>query len=158
MTDKTLVLAVFSDEFQASSAAALLKDSALAAGDAIGVLALDEAGQVKGQNVGKRSLGKGAGIGLVLALVTPVGLAVGLLGGGILGALHHKGLGLDTADRERISQDLKDGKAAVGVLTDVAGADAVMSFLVEQGGVAQAHSVTDEALEEARAAAAADGS
>ena len=34
---------------------------------------------------------------------------------GALGALHHKGLGLHTADRDRIAAELGGGKAAVGV-------------------------------------------
>jgi len=38
-------------------------------------------------------------------------------GGGLLGALDHKDLGLDGADRERIGREL--GKAAVGVLAPV---------------------------------------
>jgi hypothetical protein len=46
----------------------------------------------------KRSAGKDAGIGAVAALVTPVGLVAGLVGGGLLGSLHHKNLGLDNAD------------------------------------------------------------
>ena len=87
--------------------------------DAIGVLVLNDKGEVKAGKVGKRSVGKGAGIGQVLALFTPVGLGVGLLGGGLLGALHHKGLGLDEADRERIGAELAGGKAAVGVLAPV---------------------------------------
>jgi hypothetical protein len=72
--------------------------------DAIGVLVLNEKGEIKVEKVGKRSMGKGAGIGLILALFTPIGLAVRLIGGGLLGALHHKGLGLDEADRERIGR------------------------------------------------------
>ncbi len=69
-------------------AAASLKDSGVAKGDAIGVLVLDEKGKIKTDKVGKRSMGKGAGIGAALALVTPVGLGAALVGGG-LGALHH---------------------------------------------------------------------
>ena len=81
----------------------------------IGVLVLNDKGEVKTEKVGKRSTGKGAGIGLALGLLTPVGLAVGIIGGGALGALHHKGLGLDKADRERIGAELGDGKAAISV-------------------------------------------
>jgi uncharacterized membrane protein len=102
--------------------------------DAIGVLVLDEKGAVKVEKVGKRSVGKGVGIGLVLALFTPIGLAVGVTGGGLLGALHHKGLGLDEADRERIGSELAGGKAAVGVLAPVSEADFVASKLTELGG------------------------
>src|SRR5205814_9697 len=82
----------------------------VAHGDAIGILVLNEKGEVRADKLGKRSVGKGAGIGLVLALFTPVGLGVGLIGGGLLGALHHKGLGLERADRDRIGRELAGGK------------------------------------------------
>ncbi len=153
MSNKTVVLAIFKDEVSADAAAASLKDSGVAHGDAIGVLVLDETGEVKADKVGKRSVGKGAGIGLVLGLLTPVGLGVGLIGGGLLGALHHKGLGLDKADRERIGAELEGGKAAVGVLSPVTEASFVADKLTELGGAAEAHAVPDEALEEAHAVA-----
>jgi hypothetical protein len=120
MSNKTVVLAIFKDEESADAAAAALKDSGVAKGDAMGVLVLDEKGELKADKVGKRSWGKGAGIGAVVALCTPVGLAAGLIGGGLLGSLHHKNLGLDEADRERIGRELAGGKAAVGVLAPVA--------------------------------------
>ena len=158
MANKTVVLAIFADEATADAAAETVKDSGLARGDAIGVLVLDEKGEVKTEKVGKRSTGKGVGIGVALALLTPVGLGVGLLGGGALGALHHKGLGLDKEDRERIGTELSDGKAAVGVLAPADEATAVHAKLADLGGAAESHTVTDEALEEANAAASSDNS
>jgi len=156
MANRTVVLAIFSDEASADAAADALKKSGVADHDAIGVLALDENGKVKTQKVGKRSVGLGIGIGLVLALLTPIGLVVGLVGGGLLGALHHKGLGIDPADRERIGSELQGGKAAVGVLAPVSEANFVADKLTELGGVAETHEVSDENLEEAHAAATAD--
>ncbi|HXZ76376.1 MAG TPA: hypothetical protein VEH31_36660 [Streptosporangiaceae bacterium] len=135
-------------------AAASLKDTGLAKGDAIGVLVLDDKGELKADKVGKRSWGKGAGIGAVVALVTPVGLAAGLIGGALLGGLHHKNLGLDEADRERIRSELTGGKAAVGVLAPVSEATVVAGKLTELGGTAETHPVSDEAVEEAQTAAA----
>jgi len=152
MANQIVVLGIFNDEASADAAATTLKDSGLARGDAIGVLVLNENGEVKAEKVGKRSMGKGAGIGLALALLTPVGLGVGVIGGGLLGALHHKGLGLDEADRDRIGTELTGGKAAVGVLAPVAEAEAVTAKLTELGGTTESHKVTDEALEEAHAA------
>src|SRR6516225_9560084 len=114
MSNHTVILAIFKDEVSADAAAASLKESGVAKGDAIGVLVLNEKGELKADKVGKRSWGKGAGIGAVVALVTPVGLAAGLIGGGLLGALHHKNLGLSDADRERLRGELEGGKAAVG--------------------------------------------
>ena len=110
MANHTVVIAFFNEETSADAAATSLKDSGAAKGDDVGVLVLDEDGNLKAEKVGKRSWGKGAGIGAVVALVTPVGLAAGLIGGGLLGALHHKKLGLDEADRERISSELQRGQ------------------------------------------------
>ena len=155
MGNKIVVLAVFANEAAADSAAQTLKDSGLASHDAIGVLVLNEKGEVKTEKVGKRSTGKGAGIGLALALFTPVGLGVGLVGGGLVGALHHKGLGLDKGARERLGSALTDGKAAVGVLAPVSEADAVSTKLTDLGGTSESHTVSDDDLEEAHQAATA---
>lgn len=152
MSNKTVVLAIFKDEAAADVAAGALKDSGVAKGDAMGVLVLDEKGQLKADKVGKRSWGKGAGIGAVVALCTPVGLAAGLVGGGLLGALHHKNLGLDEADRDRIGAELAGGKAAVGVLAPVSEVNFVAGKLNDLGGTAETHPVSDEALQEATAA------
>jgi uncharacterized membrane protein len=156
MANKTVVLAIFSDEASADAASDALKKSGVVHHDAIGVLALNEKGEVKTHKMGKRSVGLGIGIGLVLALFSPIGLVVGLVGGGLLGALHHKGLGIDSADRERIGRELQGGKAAVGVLAPVSEAKFVADKLTELGGVAETHDVSDEALDEAHAAATAD--
>lgn len=153
MANKTVVLAIFNDEVSADAAAARLKDSGVAHGDAIGVLVLGDNGELKADKVGKRSWGKGAGIGAVVALATPVGLAAGLLGGGLLGALHHKNLGLDEADRERIGRQLAGGKAAVGVLAPVSEATFVADKLTALGGTTETHAVSDEAVEEAHTVA-----
>ena len=158
MSNKTVVLAIFKDEVSADAAAASLKDSGVAHGDAIGVLVLNEKGELKADKIGKRSWGKGAGIGAIVALCTPVGLAAGLIGGGLLGALHHKNLGLDEADRERIGSELEGGKAAVGVLAPVSEATFVAGKLADLGGTAETHPVSDEAVEEAQAAATTDES
>jgi uncharacterized membrane protein len=155
VSNHTVVVSIFDDEASADVAATRLKDSGFATGDAIGVLVLDENGELKADKVGKRSWGKGAGIGAVVALVTPVGLAAGLIGGGLLGALHHKNLGLKDADRERLSNELEGGKAAVGVLAPVSEATLVADNLTKLGGTSEQHDVSDEAVEEAQKAATA---
>ena len=122
-----VVLAFFKDEPAADAAVESLKawdkiDDEVKL-SAIGVLALDEQGKVKTQKLGSRSITKGAGIGLLLALITPLGLGVVIAGAGF-GALHHKGLGLKGEDRDRIAAELAGGKAAVGVLVkDARGGD-----------------------------------
>ena len=156
MADQTVVIAFFNEEASADAAAASLKDSGVTTADALGVLVLDEDGKLKADKVGKRSWGKGAAIGAVVALVTPVGLAAGLLTGGLAGALHHKNLGLDEAARERISSELERGGAAVVVLAPVSEATVVADKLSELGGVSETHHVSNQAVEDAQAAAQAE--
>ena len=153
MSNNMVVLAIFTDEASADMAAASLKESGITKKDAVVVLALNDKGELKADKVGKRSMGKGVGIGAAAALVTPVGLAAGLIGGGLAGALHHKNLGLSKADRERIGGELQGGKAAVGVLAPVEEAAIVRDKLTELGGSAESHPVSDEALHEAQTAA-----
>ena len=113
MGDKQVVVAIFPDEAQADSAAKSLKDWDKLDDDvklnAIGVLAIDENGKIKSHKIGKRSWGKGAGIGLVLAAISPPTLLAGALAGGVLGSLHHKGLGVDSAERDQIADALTNG-------------------------------------------------
>lgn len=85
MADRQLVLAVFPDELAADNAAVALKDSGIAEGDAIGILALDSDGKLKQDKVGARSTGKGAAIGGVLFLLGPAVLGVGVIGARRLG-------------------------------------------------------------------------
>ena len=92
-----------------------------ASGDAIGLLVLDAAGNVKVYKVGARSWGAGAGIGACLLVLGPAALGVGVVGGTLAGGLHHKGLKLSDEDKARISADLGAGKAAVGVLARIGG-------------------------------------
>jgi hypothetical protein len=159
MADKQLVLAIFNDEAAADAAAVSLKEWDKADEDiklnAVGVLVLDDKGKVKTHKLGRRSVGKGAGIGLLLALITPVGWVAGVLGGGVLGALHHKGLGLKAEDRDRIAAELSDGKAAVGVLAAEVAATEISAKLAELGGTPEIHAVSEETAAEADAVAPA---
>jgi uncharacterized membrane protein len=152
MSDKQLVLAIFKDEAAADAAAESLKQWDKADDDfklnAIGVLVLDDKGKIKNQKLGRRSTAKDAGIGLVLAIIAPVTLLAGAIGGGVLGALHRKGLGIKDEDRERIAAELTDGKAAVGVLAADVDAAAVSAKLTELGGSAEVLTVSEEAVAE----------
>lgn len=149
MSNKTMVLAIFHDQVSAETAAGRLKGLGVAKRDAMGVLVLNEKGELRDQKVGKRSTGKGAGVGAIAALCTPIGLVAGLIGGGLLGSLHHKGLGLDQADRDRIGGRLQGGKAAVGVLAPVAEATFVADTLADLGGNPEILPVAHEAVQEA---------
>ena len=154
MADRQLVLAVFPDELAADNAAVALKDSGIAEGDAIGILVLDSEGKLKQDKVGARSTGTGAAVGGVLLLLGPAALGVGVAGGAAAGALHHKSLGLTDADKARLTVELTEGKAAVGVLAHLDTASAISDRLTQLGGTPQSHGLTDEALQ----AAAADNS
>ena len=154
MSNDTVVLAIFDTEQSADVAAEELKETGAAEGDAMAILALDDQGELKTDKVGKRSAGKGAGIGAIAALCTPVGLVAGLVGGGLLGSLHHKNVGLDKADRARLGSELQGGKAAVGVLVPLTNATYMADKLASMGGIPETHQVSAEAVEEATTAAA----
>ena len=159
MARRTVVLAFFRDEADADDAVEQMKawdkwddDVKL---NAIGVLALDDKGKLKTHKLGKRSVGKGAGIGLVLAVIAPPTLLAGVVGGGLLGAFHRKNLGMKGADRDRIAAQLQDGRAAVGVLVAEDQADAVSTRLSQLGGTPETHEVTEEVVAEVEEAAPA---
>jgi hypothetical protein len=154
MSDRQLVLSFFPGELAADNAAVALKDSGIAHGDAIGILALDSSGKLKQDKVGARSTGKGAAIGGALFLLGPAVLGVGVIGGTAAGALHHKNLGLTDADKARLTLDLNEGKAAVGVLAHYDTAPAISEQLTRLGGSSESHELSDEALEAAAAAPA----
>lgn len=66
---------------------------------------------------------------------------------------HRCAIGARSGDRDRISAELSDGKAGVGVLARNEEADGIESMLTEPGGVSETHLVDDEALEAVTAAA-----
>jgi len=149
VAEKRLIISIFDAEADAHAAAAAVKDTGAAVGDAIGVLVLDKHGELKTHKLGVTSAGKGAAAGAVLGLLGPIGLGIGVGGGALLGKLHHKNLGLDDADRERLGDALRGGKAAVGVLAAPDELVAVESILVGLGGAAKAHELDEAVLREA---------
>src|SRR4051812_50112887 len=112
MANRQLVLAVFPDELAADSAAAALKDSGIADGDAIGILVLDANGKLKQDKVGAHSTGKGAAIGGVIGVFTAAFLGPAVLGGMAGGALHHKKPGPHDADKAHPTAEPSAGQAA----------------------------------------------
>ena len=162
MSDQQLVLAIFADEAAADGAVVSLEnwDAALESHRlaAIGVLVVDEAGKIKEHKLGARSSGKGAAIGMLLAVVAPPTLLAGMVGGAVRGHFHHKGLGLTSEDRERIGGELQGGKAAVGVLVISDDVAAVSAWLTELGGAVEVHEASVEAVEAAASATPASPS
>jgi hypothetical protein len=162
MGKKQLVLSFFESEAAADAAVASLKAWDKASEEiklgAIGVMALDEKGKLKTHKLGARSMAQGAGIGLILALIMPITLLTGIVGGAIVGALHHKGLSMKKEDRERIAGELEGGKAAVGVLAKPEEAAAVAVKLAELGGTSETHELSEADVAEADQAAVAEAS
>jgi uncharacterized membrane protein len=148
---KQIVLAVFDNEAAADRAVGQLKfENDGAKKDAIGVMAMDGKGSVKTENLGAGQTGKGAGIGAVLGLLGgEVGIAIGAAGGAIIGNLNKKGLELTEKDRERISAEVQQGHAVVGVMTPPANAAAITADLVAAGGRVESHQASGDALEAA---------
>jgi hypothetical protein len=153
---RQLVLAIFADEASADAAAEELnrwagREAAAKMIDthqiqAMGVLVLDENGKLKTEKLGPHSIGAGVSIGVVLAMITPIGMAIGIIGGGILGALHHKSLIISKGDRERIGHELEGGKAAVAVVTEKTSAPGIAAELASLGGAPESHDLDDAAV------------
>jgi hypothetical protein len=162
MSKKQLVLGYFGSEAAADEAVESLKQWDKASKDvklgAIGVLVKDEKGKVKTHKVGKRNTGLGALLGVIAAVLSGgITLLGGVVGGGIIGALFHKGLGISKEEMAKIDGYLNDGKAAVGLLARPDEAEAVTAKMTELSGVAaESFEVADEVVEEAVAAAEAE--
>ena len=154
---KQVILGIFADEAAADAAVEALKtwddDNIDIKLDSIGVLVVDDKGQIKEHKLGRRSGAAGAGIGLVLAVIAPPTLLAGIVGGGVIGHFHHKGLGLNQEDRDRIIGELAGGKAAVGILAPVMDAPPISAKLASLGATPEVHDVSDEALEAVGSAA-----
>lgn len=155
-----LVLAFFTNENEAEYAVGELKGWDKASDEvklgAIGVLVKDEKGKIKTHKLGARK-GKTGAILFGLAGLLSGGMTVlgGAIFGGVLGSLFHKGLGMSKEDLARIDGDLNGGKAAVAVLASAGEAELISAKLAELGGTPESHEVSDEAVQEATAAAEA---
>ncbi|MBI5103411.1 MAG: DUF1269 domain-containing protein [Solirubrobacterales bacterium] len=156
MADKRLVISTFDAEATAAEAAEALQRTGAVVDDAMAILVLDEHGELKTHKIGATTGVKGAGAGLLLGILGPIGIGVGTVGGAILGHRHHKGVGLGDADRERLTTALRGGKAALAVLADADELVAVQSFVADRGGTTESHELDEAILREAQAGAATD--
>lgn len=162
MSKKQLVLVYFGNEAAADEAVNAVKQWDKATKEiklgAIGILVKDKDGKVKTQKVGKRNTGTGAILGVIAAVLSGgITLLGGIVGGGIIGALFHKGLGISKDQMAKIDGYLNDGKAAVGVLVKADEVETVTAKLTELGGMAaESYEVSEEVVEEAVAAAEAE--
>jgi uncharacterized membrane protein len=159
--NKQLVLAFFDNEATADGAVNELKNWDKASKEIrlgeIGVLVKDNKGKIKQQKLGSRRTGLGAILGIIVAAIATGGISLigGAVVGGLLGAFFHKGVGMSKDDLARLDSQLNEGKAAVAVLANADEAAAVTAKLAELGGKPESHEVTEEAVQEATAAAEA---
>ena len=148
--NKRVVFALFENEAAADAAVSSLKtwdkldDDVKIKG--IGVLALDEDGKLKIHKVGpRRGIVKGVATGAVVVvlagyLLSPLVLPTAF---GVYGATR-RGLRMSDERREELASEIKNGKAAVGVIVTEAEAAAVFDKLIELGGSAEDLELTPE--------------
>ena len=133
---------------------------------AIGILTKSAGGKLETKNLSAKNTGKGAMVGLglgALAAVFSGGLTLiptavaGAAGGGLVGSLSKKGLGLSDDDLQQLSAQLDGGRAALLVLCDEPEVEATAAQLAASGGTVRrpADAVSPEALREAAQAAGA---
>jgi uncharacterized membrane protein len=167
-TAERAVTAYFDSAAQAEQAAQELmlwdKDDDLITLDAIGILTKDAQGKLETRNLSTRNAAKGALIGLglgALAAVFSGGLTLlpaalaGAAGGGLVGALSKKGLGMSDADLQHLSGELEGGRAALLVLCDDHEVAVTTVLLTAAGGTVRppADAVSADALRAASRAA-----
>ena len=165
--NRNLIIAYFPDEETAETAAGDLKrwdkrkDDVKLGG--IGIITLDKKGKLKTRKVGARAGGTGAKWGTILGVTAGIlsggvtvigGAVVGLAAGSITGALFHKHIGMDDEDKERLTQHLQDGGAALAVMADDDEVDPAKGQLITLGGSVESYVVPDETVDDLEAAAA----
>lgn len=128
--DASIVVAIFDGEGIAHDAADKLKDwdkasDSIALG-AMSILALED-GKVVTKKAGKRETGKGAKWGAIAGLVAGVlsggltllgGLAIGAIGGGLIGALKKSGAPISDEYVAQLNKAVESGKSALVVMCD----------------------------------------
>ena len=155
--DRQLVLAFFSSEPAADGAAGALRAWATSNRrvelEAVGVLVKDGSGEIKTHKLGPSEGRKGIGIGVVLGAVAALasggltlveGAALGGAGGGLVGSVFRKGLGMSDDDAARIGSRLDAGHAAVGALVPDHQAPAILAELEALGGQGETHVLAAE--------------
>jgi uncharacterized membrane protein len=164
------VIAYFDSAAQAEEAAQELMrwdkaDEVIKLG-AIGILTKTAEGKLETKNLSAKNTGKGAMVGLglgALAAVFSGGLTLipaavgGAAGGGLVGSLSRKGLGMSDEDLQELSAALEGGRAALLVMCDDHEVAVTTALLTASGGTVRrpAAAVSPEALQEASQATGA---
>jgi uncharacterized membrane protein len=109
---------------------------------AMGIMTMDKEGKIKTEKIGDRAAGKGAKWGLIAGAVTGIftggltlvgGAIAGVAIGAVTGALFHRGLGMSDEEKDQLEAHLKDGGAALAVITPVEQVSATYSVLNANG-------------------------
>lgn len=164
--NRNLIIAYFPSKEEAEKAAGHLRDWDKNRGDiklgGTGIITLDENGKLKTHKFGAHASGTGAKWGTILGAAAGIlsggitlvgGAVVGLAAGAVTGALFHKKIGMDDADKERLMQHLQDGGAALAVMADDDEVEATKFELLSLGGAVENYLVPDETMDELDAAA-----
>jgi uncharacterized membrane protein len=124
---------------------------------AIGILTINpDNGKLEVKEVGQRNTKRGslwgAAIGAAAGILTAgvaliPGLVAGAAGGGLLGSLNHKSLGMSDADHEQLVEKLRNGGAALAVMADDFEVEATEEELRRLGGTTTAYRVPGETVE-----------
>jgi len=109
---------------------------------AMGIMTMKD-GKIKTQKIGDRAAGQGAKWGLIAGAVTGIftggltlvgGAIAGAAVGVAAGALFHRGLGMSDEEKADLENHLKNGGAALAVITPVEQVHATQSVLAANGG------------------------
>ena len=144
--NKHVIIAYFGSSEDAEEAAHQIKDWDKATDDVklggIGILTSQD-GKIKTRKVGARATGKGAKWGLALGAATGIltggvtligGAIAGVAGGAVVGSLFHRSLGLSDRDWENLSEQLRQGGAALVIMGDEDEIEPTQKKLHELGG------------------------
>ena len=156
-----LVVAYFPSLDAAENAADSLKSWDKANHDvklgAIGILGLNpDSGKLEVKETGQRDTKKGAFWGAALGAAAGIltggialipGLILGAAGGGGLGALNHKSLGMSDADRAKLEDGLRNGGSALAVMADDFEIADTQAELARLGGTPTSYEVPEETIE-----------
>ena len=105
----------------------------------------------------------GVGLGAIAAVVSG-GLTLipsvvgGAVAGGAAGSLFRKGLGMSDEDRQKLSTDLDNGRAALLVMCNAGEVEATSEYLTAAGGRPQSYAVDATELENAANASGGESS
>ncbi len=164
--NRNLIIAYFPNKEEAEKSAKHLKvwdeDRSEIKLGGIGIITVNKKGKLKTHKVGARAGGTGAKWGTILGVTAGIlsggvtlvgGAVVGLAAGTVAGALFHKHIGMDDEDKERLTQHLQDGGAALAAMADDDEVEQTKYELSSLGGAVENYIVPKETLDELESAA-----